>query len=156
MNHNQLLQEANRFREAIVATRDAGEFKTLKSFQRDNFPYDCCDDTADLFIHYLYHTFGIDSIKITGNYYSKRLKCTCFHTWQKTEGEIIDLTGDQFDQDSDIPIKSMPVYVGRGGEFHEQFECLCEERSCGIECLGTGSHNRMYDLYEKVMRQLNR
>ena len=78
--------------------------------------------TADLFIHYLYHTFGTDSLKVTGSYYSKRLKCTCYHTWQVFEGWVIDLTGDQFDNDSDIKVKTIPVYVGSMSDFHKQFE----------------------------------
>ena len=157
MEYNQLLQEATRFRAAIEEARDVGEFKQPKPYQQEpmaNFPFDCCDDTTDLFIHYLYHMFGIDSLKITGRYYSNKLKCTCFHTWQETEGVLIDLTGDQFDRDDDIQIKAVPVYVARKEKFHEQFDCPQTERSCGIECLGIGSHDRMYGLYDKIMKHM--
>ena len=158
MNHNQLLLKATQFREAIEAARDAGEFKQQKPYQREpmvNFPCDCCDDTVDLFIHYLYHTLGIDSIKVNGCYYSKKLKCTCYHTWQVFEDWVVDLTGDQFDNDSDVKIKTIPVYVGLMDDFHNQFENLQLEHSCGIECLGSGSHERMYRLYDAIIRHLN-
>ena len=65
-----------------------------------------------------------------------------------------DLTGDQFDNDSDINIKTIPVYVGSMSDFHKQFEDLCLEHSCGIECLGEGSKKRMYRLYEAIMKHL--
>ena len=57
MNPNQLLLEATKFRKAIEGARDAGEFKPEKPYQperKGSFPEDCCNDTADLFIHYLY------------------------------------------------------------------------------------------------------
>lgn len=158
MNHDQLLLKATQFRTAIEAARDAGESKPEKPYQREpmvNFPCDCCDDTADLFIHHLYHTLGIDSIKVTGSYYSKRLKRICYHTWQVYEGWVVDLTGDQFDNDSDIKVKTIPVYVGSMGDFHNQFEDLHSEHSCGIECLGSGSHERMYRSYDAIISHMD-
>ena len=157
MTDQKIKEYAIQFRTAIKAARDAGEFKPEKPFQREpmnKFPYDCCDDTVDLFIHYLYNTFGIDSIKVTGSYYSKSLKCTCYHTWQVFEGWVVDLTGDQFDDDPDIIIKSIPVYVGAMGEFHKQFGNVRSEHSCGIECLGSKSHERMYRLYDSIMKHM--
>ena len=67
----------------------------------------------------------------------------------------MDLTGDQFDEDTDIDIKTIPVYVGSMSDFHKQFENPKSEHSCGIECLGIGSHERMYRLYDAVMRHMN-
>ena len=158
MTEKKIRDYAIQFRKAIEAARDAGEFRPEKTYQREpmvNFPCDCCDDTADLFIHYLYHTFGIDSLKVTGSYYSKRLKCTYYHTWQVFEGWVVDLTGDQFDNDSDIKVKTIPVYVGFMGDFHKQFRDLHSEHSCGIECLGSGSHERMYRLYDAISLHMN-
>ena len=85
---------------------------------------------------------------------SNSLKCKCYHTWMLFEDWVIDLTGDQFDNDSDINIKTIPVYVGSMSDFHKQFEDLCLEHSCGIECLGEGSKKRMYRLYEAIMKHL--
>ena len=98
MSREELLYEATRFRKAIERAKDAGEFvpKQFKRERMNGFPHDCCDDTADLFTHYLYQKFKIDSIRIDGRYYDNRLKCTCGHSWQETEGWLIDLTGDQF------------------------------------------------------------
>jgi hypothetical protein len=157
MTKGELLEIANRFRMAILRAKNSGEFKPepYKREPMNDFPNDCCDDATDLFIHYIYHNYGIDSIKITGNYYSNHFKCSCYHTWQETEGFVVDLTGDQFDNDTDISVKSVPVYVGKKGRFHNQFSDCQSERSCGIECLGEGSWERMYRLYDAIMKYIN-
>lgn len=157
MTKEQLLFEASRFRKAIEKAKEAGEFIPIKPFQPErmnNFPHDCCDDTADLFTHYLYHEFGIDSIRVDGEYYDDRLKCTCGHSWQETDGWLVDLTGDQFQNDPSVPIKAEPVYVEKMDDFHRQFETRRQEHSCGIECLGSGCWDRMYSLYNAIMKHM--
>lgn len=84
MTREELKFEATRFRRAIEKAKADGEFvpkKPLQPERMNNFPHDCCDDTADLFTHYLYHEFRIDSIRIDGEYYDNRLNCTCAHSW---------------------------------------------------------------------------
>ena len=95
MTKEKLESEAYKFRQAIEKARNAGDFKTsVCGFERmNNFPRDCCDDTADLFTHYLFHEFNVDSVRIDGEYYDKDYG-RCGHSWQETEGWIIDLTGD--------------------------------------------------------------
>ena len=157
MTKEQLLFEATRFRRAIEKAGAAGEFVPKKPFQPErmnNFPHDCCDDTADLFTHYLYHEFGIDSIRVDGEYYDNRLKCTCGHSWQETDGWIVDLTGDQFENDPSVQIKARAVYVGKLDDFHRQFAIRRKEHSCGIECLGDACQDRMYDLYNAIMEYM--
>lgn len=96
MTKQELLYEANRFRQAIEKAKAAGEFipQKYKQERMNNFPHDCCDDTADLFTYYLYHKFRIDSIRVDSEYYDSYREYTCGHSWQKTGGWIIDLTGD--------------------------------------------------------------
>ena len=156
MTRKELLHEATRFRRAIEKAKEAGEFDphSFKFERMNNFPHDCCDDTADLFTHYLYHEFGIDSIRINASYYDNRLKRDCYHDWQVTEGWHVDLTGDQFEDDPSVPIKAEAVHVGKTDDFHRQFEIRRQEHSCGIECLGDGSWERMYGLYDAIMRHM--
>lgn len=156
MKRIDLLREAKRFRNAIEMARDAGDLTPMNmgSERMNRFPDDCCDDTADLFTHYLYHKFGIESIRVDGHYYNYRLRCSRGHSWQKTEGWLIDLTGDQFDNDPVIPIKAPSIYVGKMGGFHRQFEIKRQERSCGIECLGDDCKDRMYWLYSIIMKHI--
>lgn len=153
MTREELLHEVTRFRRAIEKAKDADEFVSqnrYKSVRMNNFPFDCCDDAADLFTHYLYHEFGIDSIRVYGEYYDNRLKCICGHSWQETDGWLIDLTGDQFDNDPSVPIKVEPIYVGKMAAFHSQFDIRQQVHSCGIECLGDGCWDRMYGLYDAM------
>lgn len=156
MTRKELLHEATGFRRAIEKAKDGGEFvpHRFKPERMNNFPYDCCDDTADLFTHYLYHEFGIDSIRINASYYDKRLKCDCYHDWQETEGWIVDLTGDQFENDPSVLIKAEPIYVGKMNDFHRQFKIKRQEHSCGIECLGDGCWERMYGLYDVIIQHM--
>ena len=156
MTKQKLLFEAIRFRIAIENAKEAREFvsKRFKTERMNNFPYDCCDDTADLFTHYLYQEFNIDSIRVDGEYYDKCLKGTCYHSWQVTDKWLIDLTGDQFENDPTISLKADPVYVGKMDNFHMQFNIVRSYHSCGIECLGEGSHDRMYFLYETIKKYL--
>lgn len=154
MKKEELLHEAMRFRQAIEKARDGGEFapRQFKTERMNKFPYDCCDDTADLFTHYLFQEFGIDSIRVDSEYYDLRLQCKCGHSWQVTEGWLIDLTGDQFDNDPSIKTKIAPVYVGKEGVFHKQFSVTDTFHSRGIECLGSGCWDRMFGLYTAIMK----
>lgn len=135
--------------------RDDGTFKPSKPYvteRMNRFPHDCCDDTADLFTHYLFHKYGIDSVRIDLEYYDEYLRCSCGHSWQETEWWLIGLTGDQFKNDPSVPIKVKAVYVGKMDVFHRQFSVKRRERSCGIECLGDGCWERMYKLYDVIVQ----
>ena len=156
MEKETIVQVATRFRNAIEKARDAGEFAST-CFHRERmnqFPKDCCDDTADLFAHYLYLEYGIDSIRVDGSYYDNKLGCTYYHSWQEVEGLVIDLTGDQFENDDAIPIKAKAVYVGKMDAFQCQFIIQRRVHSCGIESLGSDSQNRMYALYQKISKYI--
>lgn len=156
MTKQELLHEAKCFRQAIERAKVAGEFilQGFKQERMNNFPHDCCDDTADLFTHYLYHEFGIDSIRVDAEYYDSYRGYTCGHSWQETKGWIVDLTGDQFEDDQSVSIKAVSVYVGKMDAFHRQFEITRKEHSCGIECLGDGCWDRMYGLYDAIIKYL--
>lgn len=155
MTKAQLEKEAYRFRQSIEDAKVAGEFKSNKNRpeRMNNFPHDCCDDAADLFTHYLFQKYKIDSIRIDGEYYDKKYG-RCAHSWQVTDGWLIDLTGDQFETDSSIPIKANAVYVGEMDAFHRQFQIFRQEHSCGIECLGSGCWERMNGLYDSIMKYI--
>ena len=141
---------ANRFRCAILSAKDNREFDFKDRMQ--NFPYGCCDDTADLFAHYLYHEFGIPSLRVDGKYYSDNPEDSCGHSWQIVDGLVIDLTGSQFKHNSVFHNYDKDVYVGEEDDFYRMFEIRRCDRFKGIECLGIDSHARMYKLYEIIMK----
>lgn len=156
MTREELQFEAFRFRKAIEKAKGAKEFvpQRFKCERMNNFPHDCCDDTADLFTHYLYQNFRIDSIRVDGEYYDSVLKKLCGHSWQEAGGWLVDLTGDQFNNDPSVLIKAEAVYVGKMDDFHRQFKIRRQEHSCGIECLGDGCWDRMYSLYNGILEHL--
>ena len=120
----------------------------------NNFPHDCCDDTADLFTHYLYQNFGIDSIGVDGEYYDSVLKKIMWALMAGNRWWLVDLTGDQFNNDPSVLIKAEAVYVGKMDDFHRQFKIRRQEHSCGIDCLCDGWRDRMYNLYKTVFRSI--
>lgn len=111
-------------------------------------------------MNFCWRKYKLDLIKVDefqGIYerYDGTLKYTCGHSWQETDGWLVDLTGDQFEEDPSILIKASSVYVGKMDAFHRQFEIHRQEHSCGIECLGKGCWDRMYDLYAAIMCHLD-
>ena len=158
ISRSHLEKEAIRFRKAILTVKEAGGFPADGfHFERMNsFPIGCCDDTADLFSHYLFDKYGIVSIRVDGTCFDKYRRCSFNHSWQVVNGWIVDLTGDQFDNDPALIVKGQAVYVGGSSFFHEQFEVDREELSKGIETLNGACWERMYRLYEIIMNNIER
>ena len=156
MTRSALESIAESFRTAIEMARDNGEFtpKPFRQERMNQFPTDCCDDTADLFTHYLFQVYGVDSIRVDATYYDDNVGFTCGHSWQIVEGWVVDLTGDQFENDTAIKIKGKKVYVDLMGSFHRQFKIVRREPSCGIDCLGDGCRDRMYRLYNSIIKYM--
>ena len=67
---------------------------------------------------------------------------------------IVDLTGDQFDKDPAVPVKCEKIFVGDMQDFHKQFRIVSREMSTGINSLGSGSWDRMYKLYDSIMKYM--
>ena len=153
----ELYNEASHFRKAIETAKDEGEFKPkpYKAERMNGFPIDCCDDTSDLFAHYLFSKFKLVTERVDGSYYNNELNCTCYHSWLLVNNLIVDLTGDQFDSSSSLKIKAPKVYVGYIDDFHRQFEEVRNVKSCGIDSLGSGCHERMYGLYSAIMNYMS-
>ena len=156
MTEKELNVEACRFRTAIEMAKNAGEFtpKQFKSERMNNFPKDCCDDTSDLFAHYLFLNFKISSRRIIGEYRDDNIGCTCFHSWLVVNELVVDLTGDQFEDDPSVPIKAEPVYVGENDDFHKQFTVVGDEFSIGIESLSSSCFYRMKGLYGSIEKYI--
>lgn len=88
---------AEYFRRAIDEAKAEGQFDwEYEPYHKDRmrkFPHDCCDDTCDLFWHYLFTEYNIVLQQISGDYKKEGTR----HNWlETTDGLIIDLTGDQF------------------------------------------------------------
>lgn len=119
------------------------------------FPIDCCDDSADLLAHYFFSEFGRCSYRVDGEIYDDTASMTRGHAWIEINGMIVDITGDQFKFDEIFLNYDKKVFVGSGDEFHSLFMIMRREISLGIESLGEMSHDRMYWLYNTILRYLD-
>lgn len=145
-------QLASKFRMAIERAKDAGEFDT--DFVFSSFPRACCGDASDLLAQYLLEN-DIRSTYVCGNrYFDDPGEGTQSHAWLLVHGLIVDITGDQFINNSLYYNYSMPVYVGGKDSFHSLFEV--EERDVhefnGLENYGHMCQPRLFDLYKKIKK----
>jgi hypothetical protein len=150
---NKLKQLANQFRGAIDAAVEVGAFNNKHPFSR--FPCGCCGDACDLLSQYLLDN-SIKTYNICGTYRDGSFETIQSHTWLLTDGEIIiDITGDQFRNDSVFLNYDKPVYVGTYDNFHKLFDV--DNRSIyennGLEALGDAS-GRLRKLYQEIIRFL--
>lgn len=151
-----LKTEARNFRDAILKVNENGGF-SADSFHQDKmdrFPNDCCDDVSDLFSQYLFEKYEICCYKVRGSYDDERLNIPCYHVWLEIEGLIIDLTGDQFLNDSALKVKCSDVYVDEEGAFHRQFKDKENEISCGIENYSGICRERMNRIYKLIIKYM--
>ncbi len=148
-----LAEIARRFREAIIIAKRNGEFEQKDKMY--NFPYGCCDDAADLFAHYLFHTYNITSIIVFGSYHDGNPSHNCSHAWLELDNIIIDLTGSQFKNESVLLNYNKELYIGPVDEFHMLFEVYRKEHSRGIDGLSSSCWDRMYGLYETIFHYIN-
>lgn len=146
MKKEKLTDIAIKFHQAIVTAKKNRAFHYYDRMSR--FPFGCCDDVADLFAHYLYHEYGIISLRVDGSYYDENSANNCSHSWQEIGDLIIDLTGSQFINDPVLLNYSKEVYVGSIDEFHMLFEIDNRKPSRGIEDLNERCWGRMNGLYK--------
>lgn len=107
-----IVKESRRFRNAIEEAKNAGAFDFKDRMHL--FPRGCCDDTCDLFGCYLEEK-GIHTMQLIKVYKPYDPEEKCNHAVLLLEDEtIIDLTGDQFNQ--------QPVYVGMEDAFYMSLE----------------------------------
>ena len=151
MNNIQIFNLASRFRSAIMDAKNDEAFPS--NCRMSNFPIGCCDDTADLFAHFLYHEHGTISIRVDASYHDGNPENNSSHSWQEIAGTVIDLTGSQpqFRYNPSFLNYDRDIYVGPMDDFHSMFKINREFRSCGIESLGQACHERMYRLYGIIM-----
>ena len=150
MEKEQLEEIAIHFRQAIVAAKENREFNHRD--RMNSFPVGCCDDSADLFSHYLYQKYRIISTRVDGSYHDGNPEHNCNHSWQEVDGLVIDLTGSQFKYNPIFLYYDKDVYVGTKEKFHNMFKVERSEPCKGIKDLGQRSWDRMFDLYSRILK----
>lgn len=146
-----------KFREAIDLALKAGEFNGDSVYCR--FPFFCCGDTSFLLAWYLLNN-GIKTFYVSGMYHGETNGDWQSHAWLTTymtcKCTIIDITGDQFRNNSTFLNYDKSVYVGEWDDFHKLFKaeyidiCKCCESKAPGEFLGP----RLLDLYMKISKYI--
>jgi hypothetical protein len=98
------------FRKAMELAYAHNEFNTIPELRR--FPTGSCGITSCLLGEYLME-HGISTTYINRTYYGNTSFDSQSHTWLQTDRNlIIDITGDQFKNNSLLMNYSTSVYVG--------------------------------------------
>ena len=110
-----IFQVATEFRTAILKAKTHREFSgdgLIELFPRGN-----CGIVCDLLGRYLLEQANVRSWYTSGEIGSES------HVWLTLEnGDIVDITGDQYKNRSGFLYYDLPVYVGKMDAFHSQFK----------------------------------
>mgnify|MGYP000852178339 CR=1 FL=1 len=108
---NELKEIATKYRQAIEKAIQAGEI----DHNLLNFPVGCCGYVSAYLQRYLYEQ-GIESLYVSGWEGDS-------HAWLVAyEDIIVDITGDQYQDNKGALFYDIPVYVGKEDEFHKLFK----------------------------------
>ena len=149
-----IIRLAKQFRSAIEIARDSGDFDNDFSFNR--FPRGCCGDTSDLLAEFLLK-YGIRTEYVCGTYRDGTFENMQSHAWLLIDKHIIvDITGDQFRNNSDFLNYDKPVYIGVMDEFHRLFDVEKSDihRFISIYELDGPALPRLDKLYKKIIQYI--
>ncbi len=145
---------AHRFRTAIETAIQEGALNADFVFRI--FPIGCCGDTCDLLAQY-YLDNGIKTKRVLGSFKNRSTNNKQTHAWlQYHNCVIIDLTGDQFKDDSMFLFNSNPVYVGKKNGFYRLFDIEAVESFKGLSHLDFFCQERLAELYKIVLKFIDR
>ncbi len=131
------------YREAILRAKYNREFD--RRDRMSNFPCGCCDDSCDLFAHYLYTIYGIYTKQRNGIYRDNNPDNTTNHAWLVMDDDIIiDITADQFDF---LPRDTEGVYVGKENPFYRNLDRIQTYENYDIM-----QNERLWNDYQIIMR----
>ena len=112
----EIVQYANEFRTAVETAQKHNEFSEFNPLA--NFPFGCCGIASELLAAYLLER----GIKSTVGFGWSIEPNSSSHAWLIVDGVIVDITGDQFNDDANYNVQNPRVYVGGMDYFHELFQ----------------------------------
>lgn len=121
MDMGSLKQAVADFRSALNELVLSGHWFDNMSISRD-FPRGCCDDSSLLLAAYLHDQGFPGALRISGQSGGKRGELGT-HVWLKLDGQIIDITGSQF-EDYTQP----DILIAEDDEFLSSFRIEPEPR----------------------------
>lgn len=141
------------FRNAIDIAKENDEFVNIQPFAI--FPKGCCDVTCDLLGHYLL-TYGIETYQVNGQFWSDKDGYSLNHVWLlTTDGIVIDITGDQFKNDSTYFNYSKRVHIGEEDNLHRLFiERRFEEENTTLDGEPNVRRNMLNQAYQKILKYI--
>lgn len=120
-----------------------------------HFPKECCDDVCDLFGQFLFER-NEPVWKAFGKYYPDSGESPYPHVWIKLkDGTVVDLTGDQYKDNSTMLNYNNPCYVGQPNQLHQLFlsDEIKYEPYYGIDnYINDIVPKRLWAIYNKVMQ----
>lgn len=144
----ELLKLAVNYRNAIEIALNNNELDFIPLF--DNFPKGSCGITCDLLGEYLLRN-GYATKYVCGTKYGNTPFDSQSHAWLLYNNIIIDITGDQFKNNSKYLYNNNKVYVGKENDFYKLFNI--EDRRI-YTCLGIQNDYQLKDIYKKIEKYL--
>jgi hypothetical protein len=143
---------AFKFRAAIETALQDGALDTDVMFC--NFPNGCCGDTCDLLAQY-FLDHDIKTKRVVGSAKTVQGIGKQTHAWLLFRNcVIVDITGDQFIDDSTFLNYCNPVFVGKRNRFYKLFSIDTVEPFAGICALDSCTQKRLSDLYVMLTRYI--
>ena len=134
---DKLYEIARNFRHAIESL-DATDYESSSHFKE--FPKGCCGDSSDLLRHHLY------SVDITSEYICGMDK-NGSHAWLESNGFIIDITADQFDEINER------IIITKDRRWHSTFKNQHREKEKN-DGFNKRARERLMVLYQKILKKM--
>ena len=138
---------AIQLRNAIERAKRKGDFP--KNDFINKFPRGCCGDASDMLAQYLMDN-GISFKCVCGTY------CDQSHEWLEVDNIIVDITSDQFNNNSMFNKSNFPpCYVGCENEFYKLFMQNINYRQSFFGLRGlNGAYYRLNQLYTIIINNI--
>jgi len=147
---------AHRFRNAIESGISASDPDIVTDICFSQFPEGCCGDASELLAQFLLD-HNIKTYYVCGTYGDESFENMQSHAWLLTEDfMIVDITGDQFRNDSRFFFYKHSVYYGKDDAFHKLFDGEDREirESSGLSNLEIFAQIRLVELYKSICKYL--
>ena len=154
LNINEISALVNNFRNAMDCAKANGEFKRLTPLYK--FPNGCCDITCDLLGNYLAEC-GVETYVINGEYWDEINGYSINHVWLVlSNDDIIDITGDQFKNDSRFFNYNKKVHIGKEERLHKLFvEKRSKEAYMDLDGISNIRRDTLNCAYRIISKYLN-
>ena len=135
--------------------RAAIEATSFSTPPMDRFPNGCCGDATIFLSEYLME-HGYKATYYCGvPVFEEEERNPQSHAWVVLEdGQIADITGDQFKDNADFLNYDKPVYVGEMDDFHKLFPVKQVEHIGGIACYDEHSRGILRVQYNRIKANL--